>query len=519
MESIIKRKKMILSKNNLHKIKASAGLAVPADELFELPEKVLQFGTGVLLRGLPDFIINKANNKGIFNGRIVVVKSTATGDTDAFNQQDGLYTVGIRGIEEGKKLTENFIISSVSRVLNAASEWQEILLCAANPDMQVIISNTTELGITLTKDNVHASPPHSFPGKLLAFLYQRFKIFNGDTDKGMVVVPTELIPDNADKLLSIVLELAHQNGFEIAFIDWLENANFFCNSLVDRIVPGKFNKEEQAKVEDELGYRDELMIMSEPYVLWAIQSGNEKVKQVLSFADADNGIIIAPDINQFRELKLRLLNGSHTFSCGLAVLAGFDTVKEAMASDHFSSYIKCLINDAIIPSIIGDNIAKEDAQQFAVKVLDRYRNPFIEHRWMSICVQYASKMNMRNIALIQAYVQRFGHASPLMSIGMAAHILFMKCQQADDGNYYGFLNDKKYLVTDQYAAIYSKAWSETGLPASTILANEELWGVNLNLLNGFTEEVETWLQVLLDKGASFALQQVTTQSTILINEK
>ncbi len=424
-------------------------------------------------------------------------------------------------MEEGKKTEENHLVTSISRVLTAATEWEEILQCAANEEMEIIISNTTELGITLVKDNVHATPPQSFPGKLLAFLYQRFKIFNGALDKGMIVIPTELIPSNADKLLAIVLELAHQNGLEVAFIDWLENANYFCNSLVDRIVPGKFSKEEQATVESALGYQDDLMIMSESYALWAIQSGSEKVKKALSFADEKEGVVIAADIDKFRELKLRLLNGSHTFTCGLAALAGFTTVKEAMANENFSAFITSLMKDEIVPSITSENIAEQDATVFAAKVLDRYRNPFIEHAWTAICTQYSSKMNMRNVALIREFAKRFGHTAPLMALGMAAHILYMKGVKNADGKYYGTANEKQYLVNDENAAFYSSSWgsAERSRVVSTILANQDIWQADLNGLDGFTAEVNHWLQQLDEKGAKAVLEQVNNQKTILVNEK
>jgi tagaturonate reductase len=516
VEPIIKLINMILSKNSINSIVASPALLLPDEHAFALPEKVLQFGTGVLLRGLPDLIIDNANKKGLFNGRIVVVKSTSNGGTDAFDEQDGLYTVCIRGVEDGNKISSDYVVSVLSRVLAASGEWEEILVCATNPEMEVVISNTTELGITLTKDNVHASPPQSFPGKLLAFLYKRFKFFNGDTAKGMVILPTELIPGNAEKLLSIVLELAHQNGLETAFIDWVENANHFCNTLVDRIVPGKLGKEEQARVEGELGYQDGLMIMSEKYALWAIQSGSDKVKEVLSFADGENGVVISPDINKFRELKLRLLNGSHSFSCGLAMLAGFDTVKEAMADTGFTNYITQLMNDAIIPSVVGESISKEEAEQFAQKLLDRYRNPFIEHHWLSITLQYSSKMNMRNVELIKQYALRFGHPSPLMALGMAGHILFLRSTPEADGKYYSKAGDNKYLVTDENAAKYSVAWkeNETAETVKAVFDNRELWQYDLNSLPGFADEVTHWLNILIDNGAFFAMQQATAQTTV-----
>lgn len=510
---------MKLSKQHLSNISAVDGLHLPPVSVFELPEKVLQFGTGVLLRGLPDFIIGAANNEGRFNGRIVMVKSTNSGETNAFETQDGLYTVCIRGIKDEQEVKSNHLVAAVSRVLTASTQWDEVLLCAANPSLELILSNTTEVGITLTKDNVHATPPVSFPGKLLAFLYQRFKVFKGDVDKGLVIVPTELIPDNADKLLSILLELAHQNGLEIAFIDWLESANHFCNSLVDRIVPGKFNDVEAAAVESALGYEDELMIMSESYALWAIQSSSEKVKKVLSFVSDNNGVVIAPNINKFRNLKLKLLNGSHTFTCGLAVLAGFSNVKEAMNHAVFSKYISQLMTKGIVPALINEEITKEEASNFAQDVLDRYRNPFIDHKWLSICVQYASKMNMRCVPQLQEYQVRFGDIHPAMSLGLAAHFLFMKTILQEDGTYAGSIHQQPYPVTDQHAAIFAEAWQLTTTTdvVQRLLGNQELWSIDLLSLPGLATATSHWLDMLIQEGALATMEIFNEQKSFLVN--
>ncbi|MCC7379372.1 MAG: altronate oxidoreductase, partial [Chitinophagaceae bacterium] len=242
---------MWLSKFNIKNIQPGK-VMLPNEQLLELTEKVLQFGTGVLLRGLPDYFIDKANRQGIFNGRIVVVKSTDGGDTTAFEKQDGLYTICVRGVEDGKKIQQNIVCSAISRVLSAKSEWNKVLQCAHNPQMKIIISNTTEVGIQLVQDDIMRHPPVSFPGKLLAFLYERYKAFAGSSQSGMVIVPTELIVDNGKKLESIVTELAHLNGLEENFIDWLEKSNTFCNSLVDRIVPGKPDQEIKTAIEKDL---------------------------------------------------------------------------------------------------------------------------------------------------------------------------------------------------------------------------------------------------------------------------
>ncbi len=499
---------MRLCTTNIPNIKPMPLLVMPGKNVTGLPEKVLQFGTGVLLRGLPDFIINNANNNNIFNGRIVVVKSTSTGTADDFSEQDCLYTLCVRGISEGEKINKNHLVSSISRVLSAATEWDKILKCATSPDMRVIISNTTEVGLTLTNDDIQAIPPQSFPGKLLAFLCYRYKHFNGDAEKGMAIIPTELLPDNGELLLSIVVELAHQNKVGIDCINWIKNANYFCSSLVDRIVPGKFKPAEQQQVENEVGYTDNLMIVAEPYYLWAIETDNENIKKMLSFALNDTGVIVAPSINKFRELKLRLLNGAHTFSCGLAYLLGFTTVKEAMDNRRFYAYVHQLMYTEIIPSICSAEISEQDAETYVGKVLDRFKNNFIEHKWLSITMQYSLKMNTRNTAVIQHYESIFKVVPVCMALGMAAHILFMKGEESTDGNYYGLANGNNYSINDSNAAVYALAWKENNHQqvVEIILGNQNIWQTPHPFSNSFKAAVIHWLQILITAGAGVAIE-------------
>jgi tagaturonate reductase len=487
---------MQLSKKIMPQVDGTA-----TEALFQLPEKVLQFGTGVLLRALPDYFIDKANKQGIFNGRVVVVKSTDSGGADAFAAQDNLYTVCVRGIENGKNISEDIVNASISRVLSAKAQWNEILDCAHNKEMQLIISNTTEVGIQLVQDAIGNEPPVSFPGKLLAFLYERYKAFDGAPESGMVIVPTELITDNGTKLEAIVLELAHRNGLDFKFIEWLENHNTFCNSLVDRIVPGKPGKEELAALENTLGYKDELLTMSEVFRLWAIE-GDEKVKKVLSFAAADAGVVIADDITQFKELKLRLLNGTHTFNCGLAFLAGFDITRESVTDKIYAEFAKQLMQQEIAPAIPFDidGAVKKD---FADKVFDRFCNPAINHQWISITMQYSSKMKMRNVPLLQQYYAITGKTPLLMATGFAAYLLFMKAVKEEHGKYFGLLNDTYYEIKDDAAAYYYTAWQQNN-PAQlvhTVLSNEALWETNLAQLPGFAATVTAQLHQLIENGA------------------
>lgn len=505
---------MLLSRYTLKNIH-STDVVIPDDELFELPEKVLQFGTGVLLRGLPDYFIDKANRLGVFNGRIVVVKSTDHGDTSAFDKQDGLYTLCVRGLENGQKVEENIINSSISRVLSAKDEWSKILECAHNPNMQVIISNTTEVGIQLVNDDVRRHPPVSFPGKLLSFLYERYLAFNGSIQSGMVVIPTELIPDNGKKLESIVLELAHLNGLPDAFIAWLEEANHFCNSLVDRIVPGKPSAQDREALEQELGYHDQLLTMSEVYRLWAIE-GDDHVKSVLSFYEADEGVIIAPDINIYRELKLRLLNGTHTLSCGVAYLAGFDTVKQAMDDELMSAFITELMLHELAPAI-PYAVDPAAAREFGGRVLDRFRNAHIRHHWINITVQYSSKMRMRNIPMLLQHYKTSDTPPELFSLGFAAWLLFMKSVKKENDKCYGLANGEQYVIEDERAVDFYHKWNNFKVPqlVEETMRDSAFWGTDLNALPGFTRAVTEKLEAIMNKGVRAVLEHALAQRVLV----
>ena len=504
---------MLLSKYNLKNI-VSQEVVVPDRNLFDLPERVLQFGTGVLLRGLPDYFIDKANKQGLFNGRIVVVKSTETNDTGIFEKQDGLYTICEKGFENCILKEENIISAAISRVLSAKTEWNKILECAHNPQLQVIISNTTEAGIELVNDDILSYPPVSFPGKLLAFLYERFKAFAGSSQCGMVIVPTELIPDNGVKLESIVTELAYLNGLDESFIDWLENHNHFCNSLVDRIVPGKPDTTVKSAIEKKLGYSDELLIICEPYRLWAIEGGKE-IEQILSFARVNSGVVVTKDIDLFRELKLRLLNGTHTLSCGIAFLAGFHSVSESMDNQAFSIYLGALMDKEISRAIPYD-INPRLASEFALKVMDRFRNPAIRHQWISISFQFTSKMKMRVLPVLLQFYTRFNKVPENIALGFAAYLLFMKVEKEEDGHYFGKYNGNYYPVKDDKAGYFYEKWDTMAQEplAASVLKDIALWGFDLGTLPGFIPAVQKYMTEILELGMTNILQLLTQKKLL-----
>ncbi len=481
-----------LNKSHLasNSVNLSKHLDLPDEAVFDLPEKILQFGTGVLLRGLCDYFIDKANKKGIFNGRVVVVKSTDKGGADDFNNQDGLFTHLVKGLENGQAIEENILNASISRTLSARTQWHEILHCAKNPEMKIVISNTTEVGITLLEDDkITNNPPSSFPVKLLAFLYERWKEFKGSPESGMVIVPTELLVGNGDILKDIILKQADNNKLEAEFINWLKMHNYFCNSLVDRIVPGKPEKEMIVELQTKYGYEDNLMVLSEVYRLWAIQ-GDEHVRKVLSFAQVDDGVIIERDIEIYRELKLRMLNGTHSLQCGMSYLLGFRTVKDVMANGYLSRIVTNLMLGEMSLAIPYKIDAKV-RDRFGRMVLDRFRNPFLNHKLLDITVQYTTKMKMRNIPVLLQYYKEFGKAPELFAMGFAAYLQFMKGEKEVNGTYYGESNGEYYPINCNFAPYFYEAWQDFNL--EKVLSNISLWGEDLTKLDGFTDAVRKYL--------------------------
>lgn len=462
----------------------------------DLPEKVLQFGTGVLLRGLCDYAIDKANKNGVFGGKIVVVKST-DGNADAFAEQDNLYTLSIRGIEGGVRIEQDVVCEAISRVISASSQWDQVLETAKNPQLNVIISNTTEIGLTYQKEDLSSNAcPNSFPAKLTVWLLERYK--NGG--EGVVIVPTELIVDNGQLLKSLVQQHISENNLGSDFEKWVNEENHFCSSLVDRIVPGKPDAEEKRAIEAKLGYEDELLIKAEPYLLWAIE-GNSKVRSILSFEEENKGVVVEKNIEQYRELKIRLLNAPHTLMCGLSYLAGFDTVKDTMHDSLMEKYITILMLTELSPSM-PESIEPKIAQRYGREILDRYRNPDLDHKWLSITFQYTMKMRMRAIPLLMKYYEVFETVPHYFARGFAAYILFMKAVKNEDGKFYGQKDGQYYLINDDQADWFYEQW-QSYTPADVVantLENEDFWEIDLTHLNGFKESVATHLSNMMSVG-------------------
>lgn len=479
-------------------------------DYFQFPEKILQFGTGVLLRGLVDYLVDKANKAGVFEGRIVVVKST-DGDAGAFGTQDGLYTTHIKGVAQGQPVDERLVNASISRVLQSNAEWEAILAAATQPSLNIIISNTTEVGIQYVEENIAAGVPASYPGKLLAILHERFRKGMG----GFVIIPTELVVDNGKLLKETVLQLAAFNKLPEDFIQWISSANRFCSSLVDRIVPGK--PKNLRECWEQAGYEDELWIDAEPFLLWAIE-GDAAVAQQLAFHQTDDRMLIAPSITPYREQKLRILNGSHTAAVCVGYLSGLNTVYECMQDAYMRRFFETVVTEEILPTLsaLGPQTAV-----FARDVLDRFANPYIEHKLISITFQQSSKMNARNVQTLLRYREAKGVLPEMMLLGFAATLLFLRPAREVNGKYQGQRGkDAFYDITDDNAAVFAGHWQsveKTGYPevsamVRAVCKDSRLWETDLNNIPGFADTVTDHLVGMLQNGVQ---SYITHHSKVL----
>ena len=463
-----------------------------------MTEKILQFGTGRFLRAFADFFIDEARTSGRYDGTIVMVASTPSGRLELFNNQKGQYTLWTRGHGLSGSTNEFHTVNSVSRVLSANQNWNDVLRIALSENLEVILSNTTEIGLSLQENDSQALP-QSFPGRLCALLYDRAECFNYATSKGVTILPCELVDHNGDLLHELVLEQAREWKLAPRFTDWLDQSTLFCNTLVDRIVPGLPGRAELEEAYTRIGFVDELLTVCEPYRLWAIQ-GDPSLKERLGFLENSEGIVLTSDIAPYRTRKIRLLNGGHTLSVPIALLIGCETVLECMNHPLVSKFIESLLRDEIGPVLPVD---PDSVTPYVDEVLQRWRNPYMHHRLLDITLQSTTKLQHRVVPTLSDYYKKHpnGPAPRLIASGFAAWLRFMRGSSKSKDIVYGSMRGKKYPIYDDHAEKFLHWWpSEDQLIpdfVEDVLSDQDLWGISLNGLPGFTEAVKISLRLIL----------------------
>ena len=476
--------------------------------LKDAPIKVLQFGEGNFMRAFVDYLFDISNEKAGFNGKVALVQPISMGLTDLVNKQEGLYTLYLRGSENGEKVDAKRVISACDCCLNPYDKagYDKIMEIAASDDLDIIASNTTEAGIAYDPScNFEDVPANSFPGKLTQVLYTRYKAGK----KGIVVLSCELIDNNGKELLKCVNQYIDQWKLEDGFKKWVNEENIFCSTLVDRIVPGRIrDPKEVEKLEEENGYHDELIDVGEIFGVWIIE-GPEGLEDRLPFKKAGVNVHVVPDVMPYKHRKVRILNGAHTGFVLGAYLAGFDIVRDCMHNDNVAGFMNKMLSEEVIPTLV-DHLDENDLNEFAAAVKDRFNNPFVNHELMSISLNSTSKWKARNMPSFLQYIDKNGKLPVCLTMSLAAYIAFYSNDIQE-------LNDKglvckrpagnTYTVSDDRWALEffydHKGESEEEL-VKAVLGNEKMWDQDLNKIAGLTDAVVADLKKIHTEGAEAA---------------
>ena len=456
--------------------------------LEQAPEKVIQFGEGNFLRGFADAFLDVLNEKTGLNAKVVLVQPVGRKDhTEAFRKQDGLYTLYLRGFENGERVNRKRIISCVSRCLNPYAHYDEILACAENPALRYIISNTTEAGIVYDPTcQLEDAPPQAFPAKLTQFLYRRFQAVGAQGD-GFVILPCELIDDNGKVLRHCVEQYISQWKLEPSFLRWVEEKNVFCSTLVDRIVTG-YPAGEVARLQEENGYEDALLDTGEVFAFWAIE-GPEWLKKELRFEEAGLPVVVTADCKPYKERKVRILNGAHTSMVLGSFLAGEDIVRDCMEDEVICGFMKKALYDEILPTL---TLPREELLQFTGSVVERFRNPFIDHKLLSISLNSTAKWKARILPSLLDAVKLTGKVPACLAASFAFYLLFYHGDKLGENGLEATYNSRSYtIVDDQQVLAFFYQHRDTPMAelALAAMARTDFWGCDLTRIAGFADAV------------------------------
>ncbi len=473
------------------------------------PSRILQFGEGNFLRAFTDWIVQKMNNQVDFNTGIDVVQPLPHGMVDMLNDQDGLYHVYLKGIKNGEPVKEYQRIDCINDGINPYTQFEEYKKSILNPELRFVISNTTEAGIAFDEnDTLDMQPQNSFPGKVTALLYERFKAFDGAEDKGLIFFTCELIDRNGDMLKKYVLEHAKNWDLSEQFVSWVENSCAFCNTLVDRIVPG-FPKEDIKEIQEELGFEDNLVVVGEYFHLWVIEAP-EWVQKEFPAEEAGLEVKFVEDMTRFREQKVQVLNGCHTGSFAVSYLSGIETVREAYENAETGTFMRDMVYDEVLQTLEG---TEEELTTFANKILERFANPYIRHLWQSIALNAMSKWETRNFPSLIGYYKKYNVLPKKLTFSLAALIAYFK----------GEVNGDSYPVQEDEWIVdfYKEAWAACdGQPVSIqmlvekVLSLDKIWKQNLNEIPNLTTTVSHYLFLIEQVGMKTALRTVLDKNKL-----
>ncbi len=465
-----------------------------------LPIRLLQFGEGNFLRAFVDYMIDKANEAGIMDCGIAIVKPIEFGSLERFDKQDNLYTVNLRGKLDGEVINSAHIVTSVQKTVDIYGDMDSYMELSRLDTLRFVVSNTTEAGIVLDRNDKIDGIPSTYPGKLTKFLYERFCHFKGDASKGLILLPVELIENNGGKLRECVLALADEWKLPAEFTRWIEEACIFCSTLVDRIVTG-YPRDEAEQICEKLGYSDELLDIGEPFGLWVIESDRD-ISSELPLDRAGMPVVFTDDQRPYRERKVRILNGAHTSTVLLGWLSGLPIVRECMEDKVIRAFMEKAVGEEIAPQV---KLPAEEVAAFAAAVYERFENPFIRHSVLDISLNSVSKWKSRILPSFKDYYEKNGKIAPALTMSMAGLLAFYGAGEYADGKIEAKrpCDGEAYTVRDDAEAlefIAQNSKKSSAEYAKAVLSNEKFWGEDLCSYPGFCETVASYLDAFKAEG-------------------
>ncbi len=467
----------------------------------EYPEKILQIGEGNFLRAFADYLVDVMNEKNLFSGSVVICQPISRGLCDKINAQNGLYTLLLRGIENGNVVEKSRVIESVSRCVNPYDDLNSFLDISRNPDLKVIISNTTEAGIVYSESDKYDDVLNAtYPAKLTRFLYERYVNFQGDSEKGLLILPVELIEENGNALRACVTKYIKLWSLGEDFKNWILTNSYFSNTLVDRIVTG-FPEDDAEKIFEKLGYKDNLLDTAEPFFFWAIEI-DDKWRNVFPADKSGLDVVFCDDISSYKVRKVRILNGAHTVSVLGAFLSGFNTVLEMMNDSDFCEFISETLDKEVVPFI---NLPEKEKADFKNAVTERFKNPFIKHKLLDISLNSVSKYKARCLPSALDNIAN-GKFPKRLFFGLACLIAFYK-GEFEDGRFYGVRSGKKYEIRDDITTLrfIYEAYSEENF-VELILMNKDFWGTDLTEIDGVSAFISEAVSLIDSCGVKKAME-------------
>ncbi len=466
----------------------------------DLPVKILQFGEGNFLRAFVDWMIDKANNAGVMNHGIVAVQPIPGGENmiKMFKEQDCMYHVYLEGIKDKQPVKEVTMVKDIMNIINPYSQYAEYEKLFLSEELEMIISNTTEAGIRYEEgDDLNALPPKSFPAKMTALLHKRYQKFNGDKSKGLLIICCELIEDNGSTLREYVLKHAEYNKLEAGFIDWVNTACHFYDTLVDRIVPG-FPRENINEIKEEIGFDDNLVVKGEYFHVWAI-GGDSIIKEKFPLDKAGLNVLFMDDIKDFRAKKVRILNGSHTAMVPVALQLGCETVMDAFNTPEVEKYINAMVANEVLPCIDED---PEELKVFAAKILERFYNPYLKHYLKDISLNSIAKWETRDYPTVYDCYKKLDKNAKLATFSFAALLVLYTGQSAAKNFTPNDTPEFLDFIQKSFDKGNVKSWVEG------IVSNKDMWKENFAEVPHFVDEVAKDVEAILNKGMLDALKEI-----------